>query len=87
MKTKTKHSVKRDNVLTGLSFLSLEDGKPQWQGFIIGKVTEDTFLVWFYSWLTGGQTDGKIIPVTEMSNWIFFNCDEDLREYCKKFQQ
>ena len=50
----------------------LMEGKIKWQGRVLSAQPGDCFLVQLYSWVHGGETDRKLIPVAQMVNWIFY---------------
>ncbi len=65
------------SILVGKFFLG--DDKRQWQGVIEGEAAPGLFLVRTFSWITGGNSDQRLIDVKDMLDWVFFDDDEAMR--------
>ena len=70
--------------LAGKWFLSFvaQDGKarvPRWQGQIIGQIDSDRYLVYLRDWILGECSVMRVVPISDMVGWDFFESAEDLR--------
>jgi len=71
------------NPLVGKWFHSHnEKGEIQWQGQVLGVVSDNHFLVQLYSWLDGTSTDMKIVSLEKIieEDWSFYSSDKKMRE-------
>jgi len=64
--------------MIGLCFHSFKDGVPEWQGKVVDFVEPNSFEVLLYSWLTGEPNGTKVVPVSEMAGWHFYETNEDM---------
>ena len=66
--------------LVGHYFLVFEqragEKKPKYQGRLIGKITEEVYLVELYSWITGSVTNRKLASLREMVDWYLYDDHE-----------
>ena len=63
-------------------FHSIKDGKVEWQGRIIGRVSDEHYLVQLFEWAMGEPSVQRIVPVSEMSPWLFYSdADEMTHSY------
>lgn len=68
--------------LCGKCFVVIgDDGEPVVQGFVRSKITDEVYLVQFFSWLTGEPTTMEIKPLGEMvrERWTILEDVEHLR--------
>lgn len=49
-----------------------QDKKIEWQGYVIGRPEPGIYLVQLFSWLDGGETSRRLVPITKMSDWLFY---------------
>lgn len=65
--------------LVGMFFLTVTDGKAQWQGRVIAEVSAGYFLCQLYDWLVGAPSWSVVRCVADMGEWRFYVDDEDWR--------
>ena len=66
-----------DDLLAGQFFHSMVEldcgcRMPEHQGVVVGRVEQGTYLVHFFSWLTGEATMGGLFPLSEMRMWNLY---------------
>ena len=61
-------------------FHSFKNGKIVWQGQVLSKESNNTFLVQLYSWIDGMPTNQHLVFLSEMKNWRFYNSDKEMKE-------
>jgi len=73
----------KNNILVGKWFHSRKDEtiNIDWQGQVLGQIDESRYLVQLYSWWDGYPTTQRIVDIKDMSFWMFYNSDEDMRDY------
>jgi len=73
----------KNNILVGKWFHSRKDEtiNIDWQGQVLGQIDESRYLVQLYSWLDGCATTQRIVDIKDMSFWMFYNSDEEMRDY------
>jgi len=81
MKKKEKKS--KQDCLVGRFFHSIDaSGKLCWQGEVIGRVSEERYLVQLFDNEMGEPSIQRIITLSEMSPWLFYsNADEMNHSY------
>src|SRR5437879_12788545 len=81
MKKKQKKS--KQDCLIGRFFHSIDaGGKLRWQGEVIGRVSEEYYLVKLFDTAMGEPSVQRIIALSEMSAWLFYsNADEMTNSY------
>jgi len=81
MKKKQKKS--KQDCLIGRFFHSIDaGGKLRWQGEVIGRVSEEHYLVQLFDTAMGEPSVQRIIALSEMSPWLFYsNADEMNHSY------
>ncbi len=70
----------RPSAIVGLFFLAF-DGKTQpglpgdikWQGKVVAREDDNTYLVRLHSWIDGRATYIKIVNQAEMHNWQYYD--------------
>ena len=55
--------------------------KVHYQGVVKGQVSENLFLVAWFSWMHGGETWESIVSLDDMRRWQFFESDEWMRNW------
>ena len=79
---KNKRKKPKSDCLVGRFFHSIEGGKVKWQGVVIGRVSEQHYLVQVFAWAMGEPNVQRIVSVSEMSPWLFYSDgDEMTRSY------
>jgi hypothetical protein len=77
MKTDKQPSATTRNILTGQFFHSLgSDGQIHWQGYIVGSPEPGWYLAQLYSWLDGEPHLRRLVPLSEMKDWLFYGSAE-----------
>lgn len=67
--------------LNGKFFLTYDDANVlDWQGVVVGRLDTFNFLVRLGEWVTGKPTFYKVVPITAMSSWEFFDTSEQMIE-------
>ena len=67
--------------LTGKYFHTIEGaGKIIEQGFVLGVITPDIYLVQFFSWTDGRPTIQKTVAVEDMAKWNFYDDQSEWSE-------
>jgi hypothetical protein len=75
---KSKISPKIDG-LEGRHFHTFTpDDKLHYQGHVLKKISEEFYLVEFFSWLSGEPTYQQIVPLKKMADWWFYASSEDM---------
>ncbi|MCX6966511.1 MAG: hypothetical protein NTZ46_01805 [Verrucomicrobia bacterium] len=64
--------------LVGRFFHSIENGKVVWQGTVIGRVSEEVYLVQLFEWLMGEPSDQRLVGVNEMTQWLFYSSQDEM---------
>jgi hypothetical protein len=71
--------------LKGKWFHSFKDGGLCWQGQILSHNTRnDLCLVQLYEWVLGDSSVQRLVPLTDMVGWQFYDTDEEMRFYSKR---
>jgi len=63
----------------GKFLFSFKNHELQWQGQIVGKVSEGVFLVQLHEWTKGQSSDQVLFSVPDMMSWKFFDTADDWR--------
>ena len=72
MKKKQKKS--KQDCLVGRFFLSLDaSGKLYWRGEVIGRISEEHYLVQLFDTELGEPSVQRIVRLSEMSPWLFYS--------------
>ena len=61
-----------------------DDGTIRCQGQILTCVINDTYLVEHYSWWDGCPNGQVMIDVDKMSNWIFYDTNQEMLDAYEK---
>lgn len=81
-------SASRSN-LVGKWFHSMRDGRINWQGKVLADVSDGMVLIQLFSFLDGEPTQQQIQPIAGMSDWLFYDTNEDMlishRKHCPEF--
>jgi|SRR5687767_7360617 len=64
--------------LLGHFFLS--DADRGWQGEVVDSAGGGFYLVYLYSWIHGCRTNKKLVHISDMASWEFYDNDEDWRQ-------
>lgn len=43
------------------------------QGCVVAEPAPGMYLVEFFSWLLGDSTEQRLIPITDMTEWLFYD--------------
>lgn len=81
----SKKPKENGDILTGRFFHTfLNDGSQrkviQYQGQVLGKVNDSHYLVQLFSFLDGRPTTQHVFCVSEMTSWVFYASDAEMRE-------
>lgn len=70
------------NPLVGKFFHRMEEDKTtiKNQGIVEAEVFPGHFLVQFFSFLTGEDTNMEIVPVANMTHWKFYNSNDEMNQ-------
>jgi hypothetical protein len=76
---KNKHKKSKSDCLVGRFFHSIDgSGKLSWQGEVIGRVSEERYLVQLFDAAMGGPSVQKIVSLSEMSPWLFYSDADEM---------
>src|SRR5437773_9386052 len=53
----------------------------KWQGHILGRIDDHTYLVGLYSWLDGSSSTQHLQPLAGMADWQFYASHHDMNEW------
>ena len=78
---KTGNTITERNDLIGKCFHSIDpkSGYIGWQGQIIGNPEPQWYLIQLYSWIAGDPTVCKLVNISEISNWYFYQDEEAMK--------
>ena len=70
---------KNKNSLIGKWFHSFgKSGRFKLQGQILSAKSDNYYLIQLYCWVYGHPTEQKLIPFSEMADWIFYETSEEM---------
>jgi hypothetical protein len=79
MKKKQKKS--KQDCLVGRFFHSIDaGGKLCWQGEVIGRISDERYLVQLFDTEMGEPTVQRIVTVSEMSPWLFYSDSNEMSQ-------
>ncbi|MCX7110700.1 MAG: hypothetical protein NTX45_11350 [Proteobacteria bacterium] len=78
-KTEVQNNKAHIDCLAGHFFHSIENGKVCWQGFVIGHVFEQYYLVQLFEWVMGEHSVQKMVSIAEMSPWLFYSDADEMK--------
>ena len=68
--------------LRGRFFHSIKSGIVEWQGQVIGRVSEDVYLIQLFEWGMGEPSIQRLISLSDMKDWLFYSdADEMTHSY------
>jgi hypothetical protein len=70
----------------GKFFFSFKNDELQWQGQIVGKVSEGVFLVQLHEWTKGQSSDQVLFSVPDMMSWKFYDTADDRRSALNEYE-
>ena len=78
-------SVNQQPPLIGKYFHSIEkkDGRDvvQWQGQVMQQISQEVYLVELFEWITGSDSYGKLVPLSDMLQWQFYESNEQMNDW------
>ena len=75
---KKNRKKQKQDCLVGRFFHSIEGGKVDSQGVVIGRISEDRYLVQLLEWAMGDPSVQRIVSVLEMSPWFFYTDADEM---------
>lgn len=67
--------------LKGRYFHSFEDdGVVKWQGYVLGSPGLGYYMVQLFEWLVGSPSCQKLVHLSEMNGWHFYDTQEEMAE-------
>ncbi len=75
---KKNRKKQKQDCLVGRFFHSVVGGKVDWQGVVIGRVSDDRYLVQLFEWPMGEPSVQRIVSVSEMSPWLFYTDADEM---------
>lgn len=72
-------AIKQNDSIVGMFFHSYDNGQIKWQGQVIKKLNNSRFIVQLYSWVGGHATTQKVISLSDVKDWSFYNSDKEMR--------
>ena len=84
--SKSQRTDTKSGPLVGRYFHSIEkndDGRNvvQWQGQVIEKISDEVYLVELFEWITGSDSYGKLVPLSDMLQWQFYESNEQMNDW------
>ena len=79
MKQPAKPKPAINDVLSSRYFHGVKDNKLGWQGQVIGRVSEELYLVQLYEWLGGSPNVQRLVALSEMREWLFYSSAEEMQ--------
>jgi hypothetical protein len=80
MKNNNNRNVNK-NSLIGKHFHSFQgDGHLKWQGQVVGSITGEVYLVQLFEWVTGAESNLRLVKLEEMLSWDFYQTREDMKQ-------
>lgn len=76
---KNKQKKSKPDCLVGHYFHSIAGGKVDWQGVVIGRISEERYLVQLFEWAMGEPSVQRIVSASEMSPWLFYSDADEMR--------
>ena len=76
---KNKQKKLKSDCLVGRYFHSIDSGKVSWQGVIIGRISDERYLVQLFEWAMGEPSVQRIVSASEMSPWLFYSDADEMR--------
>lgn len=76
---KNKQKKPKSDCLIGRFFHSIEGGKISGQGTVIGRISDERYLVQLFEWAMGEPSVQRIVSASEMSPWLFYSDAEEMR--------
>lgn len=69
--------------LVGKFFHTWQDGKISMQGVVdkVVPVEPRRYMVTTFSWLTGADSQSKVVTLDEMSGWTFYASSKEMQDY------
>ena len=75
-----KQTPKQDGLVGKFFHTFNEQGQLKWQGLITGEPASGYFLVQVFEWIVGSPSDKRLIDVSQMVGWTFYDDADDWRE-------
>ena len=60
-----------------------ESGTVKWQRTVLSQINSEVFLVQLYEWIVGEATYQKLVKLSEMLEWNFYDTNEDMKDAFK----
>jgi hypothetical protein len=76
--------------LTGKYFHSVKSDREtiEWQGKFLGLASPGLYRVQLYEWLTGTESEQRLVPATDMRYWLIYDTAEQMYayhcDYCRR---
>jgi hypothetical protein len=78
---RTKTTKPPISALVGHFFHSFNaNGDLCWQGRVVAEVGSGIFLLQFYDWVVGSESDRKLVKLEDMLRWRFYESAEEMRK-------
>jgi hypothetical protein len=76
---KNRRKKPKSDCLVGRFFHSIDGGKISWQGVVIGRISDERYLVQLFEWAMGEPSVQRIVSASEMSPWLFYSDADEMR--------
>jgi len=53
----------------------------RWQGQVLGRVDEHTYLIELFSWMDGGPNGQQLQSIVGMSDWTFYPTADAMKDW------
>jgi len=65
--------------VVGRFFHGTKEGKVCWQGRVIGRLSDDRYLVQLFEWAMGEASVQRIVTLSEMSPCFFYSDADEMK--------
>jgi hypothetical protein len=77
---KGKQKKQKSDCLVGRFFQSVDgSGKLTWHGEVIGRVSDDRYLVQLFDAVMGEPSVQRIVAISEMTPWLFYSDADEMK--------
>ncbi len=74
-------------MVNGKSFQSVKEDREtiQWQGQFLGLASPGLYRVQLFEWITGSESEQRLVPATDMRYWKVYDTEEQLRDSYERY--
>lgn len=78
---------RKETSLVGKYFLSFEDSKLCLQGRVLSQESDGLYLVETYEWADGQTFDMRLVGLSDMVDWRFYQTNEDMKSHAEVYER